>query len=107
MLTCKESDGTLQRTITMTIKPTATEVADAIWNLDSDEQIVLLGCLKRRVCNSEKGLIQLAFIANTLDTMSNERSDEVKDFVRLLADYVLGEQRLREKCSDCAGKRTC
>ena len=90
MLSCKESDGTLQRTVSVTIKLTPTEAADAIWNLDTSEQIVLLGCLKRRFCDSEKGLLQMASVANALSNVPTEKSDEVKAFVRCLADYVLG-----------------
>lgn len=48
MISAKESDGTLQRTVLVTIKPTPTEIADVIWNLTDSEQVVLLGCLKRR-----------------------------------------------------------
>lgn len=51
MIVCKESGGTLRRTVLVTIRPTVTEVADAIWNFNSDEQLALLGCLKRRFCN--------------------------------------------------------
>ena len=89
MIVSKEADGTLQRTILVTIKPTPTEVADAIWNLNTDEQIVLLGCLKRRFCSNEKGKMQMASIANALSTVPNEKSDEIKSFVRDLADYIL------------------
>lgn len=35
--------------------------------------------------------MQMASIANELDTVSTEKSDEVKSFVRCLKDYVLGE----------------
>lgn len=90
MLNCKESDGTLQRTVLVTIKPTPTEIADAIWDLNTNEQIMLLGCLKRRFCDSETVLSQLASIANELNTVPKEKSDDVKLFVSALADYVLG-----------------
>ena len=88
---CKEKDGTVQRTVMVTIKPTPTEIANAIWNLSADEQIVLLGCLKRRFCNDEAGLMQMAYVANGLDTVSTKKSDEVKSFVKCLADYILKE----------------
>lgn len=93
MLTCNESDGTIQRTVLVTIKPTPTEIADAVYNLDATEQIMLLGCLKRRFCNSGKGLLQMANIADELDKIPEEKSDEAKEFVRCLADYVLGEDK--------------
>jgi len=49
MIYGKEEGGTLQRTITVTIKLTPTEIVDAIWNLDTSEQIMLLDCLKRKM----------------------------------------------------------
>ena len=91
MMCCKESNGTLQRTITVTIKPTPTEIADAILNLDTSEQIMLLGCLKRRFCNKYEGLLQMASVANGLNEVSTEKSDEAKSFVKYLADYILKE----------------
>ena len=90
MIVCKELDGTLQRTICVTIRPTPTELADAIWNLSTNEQITLLGCLKRRFCNSTAGAMQMADVANKLSKVSNEKSSEVKSFVRDLADFILG-----------------
>ena len=111
MLSCKESDGTLYRTVTVTIKPTPTEIADAIWNLDSDEQVMLLGCLKRRFCDRGEGLMRVADVANTLARISDEKSVEVKAFVRCLADYILGyelggrkmtEEALKNKCKERA-----
>jgi hypothetical protein len=89
---CKEKDGTLQRTVMITIKPTPTEIADAIWNLGSNEQVMLLGCLKRRFCNNGTGLLQIAAVANELDTIPTEKSDEIKLFVSCLADYILGSK---------------
>lgn len=91
MLSCNEAGGAMQRTVLITIKPTVTEVADAIWNMDNMEQIVLLGCLRRRFCNSE-GLLQISQVVNELDKVPAEKSKEAKDFVRYLADYVLGEE---------------
>lgn len=91
MLCCNELEGTLQRTVLVTVRPTPTEIADAIWNLDSGEQIMLLGCLKRRFCDREEGLLQMASLANGLANKPTEKSDEVKDFVRCLVDYVFGE----------------
>lgn len=90
MLSCNESGGSIQRTVLVTIKPTPTEIADAIWNMDDMEQIMLLGCLKRRFCNSGEGLWQMASVTNVLAKAPTEKSDEVKEFVRCLADYVLG-----------------
>lgn len=100
MLTCNESDGTIQRTVSVTIKPTTAEIADAIWNLDTTEQICLLGYLKRRFCNSGEGLLQMASVANELHEMPAEKSDEVHDFVRCLADYVLGQKQFWDKVSE-------
>lgn len=41
--------------------------------------------------------MQMAYIANELDTMPIEKSDEVKSFVRCLEDYVLEENaKLKE-----------
>jgi hypothetical protein len=93
MLECKESDGTLQRTVSVTIKPTPTETADAIWNMLDGEQVMLLCYLKRRFCNSTEGLMQMGAIANRLDKVSKEMADEAKAFVRCLADYVLGDEK--------------
>lgn len=88
MMTCKESNGTLQRTVTVIIRPTPTEIADAIWNLDTSEQIMLLGCLKRRFCDKYEGLLQMASIANGLSEVSTEKYDEVKAFVTKLREYI-------------------
>ena len=88
----KEPDGTLQRTVILTIRPTPTEIADAIWNLTDKEQITLLGCLKRRFCDREGGPQQMISIANELDNMSGKKSDEAKLFVGCLAYYVLGRE---------------
>lgn len=92
MLSCNESGGFLQRTVLVTIKPTVTEVADAIWNMNDMEQITLLGCLQRRFYSSE-GLLQMAAVANELDKIPAEKAEEAKEFVRYLADYVLGENK--------------
>lgn len=92
MLDCKESDGTLQRTVSVTIKPTPTELADAIWNLYDAEQVTLLSCLKRRFCNNEAGLMQMAAISNKLSQVPEEKLEEVKAFVKCLADYILDER---------------
>lgn len=92
MISAKESDGTLQRTVLVTIKPTPTEIADVIWNLTDSEQVVLLGCLKRRFCDNEIGLLQMASVSDELSKVPSGKSDEVKSFVRCLADYILGEE---------------
>ena len=86
MLDCKEPGGTIPRTVVVTIKPTVTEVADAIWYMNAAEQAMLLGCLKHRFCDREEGLAQMAALGKELDT---EKS-EAKTFVKCLADYVLG-----------------
>ena len=89
MMCCNEPGGFLQRSVQVTLKPTVTEVADAIWNMDDMEQIMLLGCLKRRFCNNE-GLLQIANVVKGLDEVPAEKAEEAKLFVRHLADYVLG-----------------
>lgn len=108
MLACKEEAGTLQRGVTIIIRPTPTEIADAIWNLSDKEQIVLLGCLKRRFCNRGEGLLQMAAVANELDKAPEEKIKEVKDFVTVLANYILGNtvnESLRQRNAELAGQK--
>ena len=88
MLGCTEQGGTIPRTIVVTIKPTVTEVADAIWRMNAEEQVMLLGCLKRRFCDKEDGLLQMAALGKELSNMPTEKS-EAKTFVKCLADCVL------------------
>lgn len=89
MLDCTEQGGTIPRTVVVTIKPTVTEVADAIWHMNASEQTMLLGCLKRRFCDKEEGLLQMVALGKELSNMPTEKFDEVKDFVRRLAEKVL------------------
>ena len=96
MLVCNERDATLQRTISVAIKPTPTEIADAIWNLNDAEHVVLLGRLKRRFCNSEEGALQMAAVSNRLDKMPVEKSTDAKEFVSRLADFVLGGSKCEQ-----------
>lgn len=91
MLQCKESGGNIQRNVLVTIKPTPTEIADAIWNMCSDEQVTLLCCLKRRFCRNFDGSMQLADISSTLSMSSKERSSDAKIFVKHLADFILSD----------------
>lgn len=50
---------------------------------------MLLGCLKRRFCDKEMGLLQMVALGKELCNMPTEKSDEVKDFVRRLAEEVI------------------
>jgi hypothetical protein len=95
MLSCTEPGGTIPRTVVVTIKPTVTEVADAIWHMNAAEQAMLLGCLKRRFCDKEEGLAQMAALGKELSNMPTEKSDEVKDFVRSLVDYVFSYEAIK------------
>lgn len=97
MLNCNEPGAMIQRNVLVTIKPTVTEIENAIWNLDTTEQVELLSILKRRFCNSGDGLMQMASVANELHKIPAEKADEVRDFVRCLADYVLGQKQFWEK----------
>lgn len=90
MWCCGESGGSIQRTIAVTVKPTPVEVANAIWEMSTDEQITLLSCLKRRFCNEPVGAMQLADVANTLDATPVEKAEEARVFVRFLDEYLLG-----------------
>ena len=91
MLGCTEQGGTIPRTIVVTVKPTVTETADAVWHMNAGEQAMLLGCLKRRFCDREEGLLQMAALGKELDT---EKS-EAKTFIRCLAEYVLMTDELK------------
>ena len=97
MLVCNERDATIQRTISVAIKPTPTEIADAIWNLNDAEQVVLLGCLKRRFCNSEEGILQMEAVRKRLIRMPEEKSTNAKEFVRCLAEALEGDQLAKAK----------
>ena len=89
MLDCKEQGGTIPRTVVVTIKPTVTETADTIWHMSAEEQVMLLGCLKRRFCDKEEGLLQMVALGKELSNIPTGKSDEVKDFVRRLAEELL------------------
>jgi len=90
MMCCGESTGSIQRTVSVTIKPTPTELAIAIWGLSTDEQVTLLRCLARKFCRDEPGALQLADVANTLDAAPVEKAEEARLFVRFLDEYLLG-----------------
>lgn len=90
MMGCGESGGSIQRTIAVTVRPTPVELARAIREMSSDEQISLLRCLKRRFCEEPVGAEQLADVANTLDAAPAEKAEEARAFVRFLDEYLLG-----------------
>lgn len=82
----------IDRNISVKIVPTVAEIAGEIYNMTSDDQILLLSCLDIRFNQiPADGEVQLGYMLNALREQSPFTQDRVKHIVKALYQYLVEE----------------
>lgn len=82
----------MKRSISVEINPTPRELEEALWNMDSAEQIWFLRCIADRYkSNRYRVLMQMQAIEDDLDSLTEERIDknERKEIIEVLEQFLL------------------
>lgn len=87
----------ITRHVKVDVTPTVTEVADAVWDMSSQDQLTFLSCLDTRFFQIPfDGNNQLAFMFYDLQKLSPEKKERVKHMVKALYQYLVEEDNNSE-----------
>lgn len=82
----------IHRNVTVNIEPKVPEIADAIWEMDSTDQIILLAQLDMRFFQiPASGESQLASMLMSLLRKSPAMQERIKHIVKALHQYLVEE----------------
>lgn len=77
----------MKRSISVEINPTPSELEEALWDMDSEEQIQFLKCLVDRYnSNHYRVLMQMQAIQDDLDSIDKT---ERKEIIEVLEQFLL------------------
>lgn len=78
----------MKRSISVEINPTPSELEEALWNMDSEEQIRFLRCIVDRYkSNRYRVLMQMQAIQDDLDSLIDKT--ERKEIIGVLEQFLL------------------
>lgn len=83
----------MKRSISVEINPTPSELEEALWNMDSEEQIQFLKCLVDRYkSNHYRVLMQMQAIENDLDSIDKTERKEIIGVLEQFLLYAKGDE---------------
>ena len=83
--------ATIRKTVEVEIEPSPCDLAQAIWEMDAEEQLDFLYALAE-VAPLSKMLAQMQAIRDEMKASGLDSDIEIKAFVRDLYDYICGEE---------------
>lgn len=82
----------MKRSISVEIEPTPSELEEALWNMDSGEQIQFLNCLVDRYkSNRYRVLMQMQAIDDDLDSLDKTERNEIIGVLEQFLLYAKGD----------------
>ena len=81
----------IRQTVEVEIEPTPCDLAQAIWEMDAEEQLDFLYALAE-VAPLNKILAQMQAIRDDMKASGLDSDMKIKAFVRDLYDYICGEE---------------
>lgn len=83
----------MKRSISVEINPTPSELEEALWDMDSEEQIQFLKCLVDRYkSNHYRVLMQMQAIQDDLDSMDKTERKEIIGVLEQFLLYAKGDE---------------